>query len=59
VRLGQHPREPGAHRIVERHQQGGDHVVGLEVKAGGERALDPVHDPLLDVRSHERVEPEL
>ncbi len=57
--LRQHPREPGPHHVVERDQQGRDPVVGLEMEAGGERALDPVHDPLLDVGAHERVQPEL
>jgi hypothetical protein len=59
VGLGQHPREPGSDRVVERDHQRGDAVVGLEVQAGRECALDPVHDPLLDVGAHERVQPEL
>jgi hypothetical protein len=59
VGLGQHPREPGPDGVVERDQQRGDDVVALEVEPGGERALDPVHDPLLDVRPHKGVEAEL
>jgi hypothetical protein len=57
--LGQHPGEPGAHGVVERHQQRGDPVVGLEMQTGGERSLDPVHHPLLDVGAHEGVQAQL
>ena len=50
---------PARYGVVERHQHCGDDIVRFEVEAGGERALHPVHHPLLDVGAHERVQPEL
>jgi hypothetical protein len=59
VGFGQHPGESGALGVVERHEQRRHDVVGLEMDAGGQRPLQPVDDPSLDVRTHECVEPGL